>query len=174
MWIGFPTTQDYRWRKIWSLNTLLAIVQFTPPCQTRHRLDCFVVSGVVIWIESARQVRSVSGLYQSVSGGVMWPLDALRRKTHLSGGQFTPPHQTRLPRLPVDRRRRRVLFVYSVITVLYVSTFSGLTLLVGRQEGHPACKKLSSGVLAWLSVWSEVQTAYSPADATATHCLLLQ
>ena len=25
-------------------------------------------------------------------------------------------------------------------------------LLVGRQEGHPACKKLSGGVLAWLSV----------------------
>jgi len=34
--------------------------------------------------------------------------------------------------------------------------FSALTLLVGRQEGHPACKKLSGGVLAWLSVWSEV------------------
>jgi len=32
-----------------------------------------------------------------------------------------------------------------------------LTLLVGRQEGHPACKKLSGGVLAWLSVWGEVQ-----------------
>jgi len=31
-------------------------------------------------------------------------------------------------------------------------------LLVGRQEGHPACKKLSGEVLAWLSVWSEVQT----------------
>jgi len=28
-------------------------------------------------------------------------------------------------------------------------TFSALTLLVGRQEGHPACKKLSDGVLAW-------------------------
>ena len=54
-------------------------------------------------------------------------------------------------------------------------TFSALTLLVGRHKGHPACKKLSSyGVLAWLSVWSEVQTAYGPADATATHCLLLQ
>ena len=26
--------------------------------------------------------------------------------------------------------------------------FSALTLLVGQQEGHPACKKLSSGVLA--------------------------
>jgi len=33
-----------------------------------------------------------------------------------------------------------------------------LTLLAGRQEGHPACRKLSGGVLAWLSVWSEVQT----------------
>ena len=32
--------------------------------------------------------------------------------------------------------------------------FSALTLLVGRQEGHPACKKLSGGVLAWLSVWT--------------------
>jgi len=27
---------------------------------------------------------------------------------------------------------------------------SALTLLVGRQEGHPACKKVSGGVLAWL------------------------
>jgi len=36
--------------------------------------------------------------------------------------------------------------------------FNALTLLVGRQEGHPACKKLSGGVLAWLSAWSEVQT----------------
>ena len=49
-------------------------------------------------------------------------------------------------------------------------------LLVGRQEGHPACKKLSGGVLSWLSVWSDVQVcigAYGPADATATLCLLL-
>jgi len=37
-----------------------------------------------------------------------------------------------------------------------------LTLLVGRQEGHPASKKLSGGVLAWLSVWSEVQTCIWP------------
>jgi len=33
-----------------------------------------------------------------------------------------------------------------------------LTLLVGQQEGHPTCKKLRGGVLAWLSVWSKVQT----------------
>jgi len=42
--------------------------------------------------------------------------------------------------------------------VLLNNAFSALTLLVGRQEGHPACKKLSGGVLAWLSAWSEVQT----------------
>ena len=40
--------------------------------------------------------------------------------------------------------------------------FSALTLLVGQQEGHPAVKKLSSEVLAWLSVWSEVQTCIWP------------
>ena len=50
--------------------------------------------------------------------------------------------------------------------------FSALTLLVGRQEGHAACKKLSGEVLAWLSVWSEVQTCICPADATATHCTI--
>ena len=38
-------------------------------------------------------------------------------------------------------------------------SFSALTLLVGRQEGHPAYKKLTGGVLAWLSVWSKVHMA---------------
>jgi len=42
------------------------------------------------------------------------------------------------------------------------SAFSALSLLVGRQEGHLAYKKLSGGVLAWLSVWSEVQTCIWP------------
>jgi len=37
-----------------------------------------------------------------------------------------------------------------------VNAFSALMLLVGRQEGHPACKKLGGWVLEWLSVWSEV------------------
>ena len=30
------------------------------------------------------------------------------------------------------------------------------------QEGYPAYKKQSGGVLAWLSVWSEVQTCIWP------------
>jgi len=39
---------------------------------------------------------------------------------------------------------------------------SALTLLVGRQAGHPACKKLSGGMLVSLSVWSEVQACICP------------
>jgi len=38
-----------------------------------------------------------------------------------------------------------------------VLNFSALTLLVGRQEEHPACKKMSDEMLALLSVWNEVQ-----------------
>ena len=33
-----------------------------------------------------------------------------------------------------------------------VCAFSALTLLVGHQEEHQACKKLSDGVLVWLSL----------------------
>ena len=45
---------------------------------------------------------------------------------------------------------------------LQLFAFSALTLLVGQQEVHLACKKRSSGVLAWLSVWSQVQTCVQP------------
>ena len=37
-----------------------------------------------------------------------------------------------------------------------------MTPLVGWQEGHPACKKLSDGVLAWLFVWSDVHICIWP------------
>jgi len=43
-----------------------------------------------------------------------------------------------------------------------VIAFSALTLLIGQQEGHLACKKQSGGVLVWLSVWSKVQTGMWP------------
>ena len=48
-------------------------------------------------------------------------------------------------------------------------------LLVGQQEGHPACKKTEwwdAGVVMCLGQGADF--AYGPADATATHCLLLQ
>jgi len=40
---------------------------------------------------------------------------------------------------------------------MIILAFSALTRLVGWQEGHLACKKLSGGMLAWLCVWVQVQ-----------------
>ena len=45
-----------------------------------------------------------------------------------------------------------VLLSQSISQLSAACAFSALMLLVGRQEGHPACKKLSGEVLAWLSV----------------------
>jgi len=43
-----------------------------------------------------------------------------------------------------------VSFPYSSILFFLLSfAFSALMLLVGWQEGHPTCKKLSGGLLAW-------------------------
>jgi len=63
---------------------------------------------------------------------------------------------------------------FAVLSDKKCCAFSALTLLVGRQEGHPACKKLSVG--CWHGYLSGVMCrfAYGPADVTATHCLLLQ
>ena len=58
-------------------------------------------------------------------------------------------------RLSVYRRRvvhwRQLIFFCTVSPLL-----RALTLLVGWQEGHPACKKPSGGMLAWLCVWVKV------------------
>ena len=53
-------------------------------------------------------------------------------------------------------------WILFLLLFVFCHAFSALKLLVGRQEGHPACKKQSGGVLAWLSVWSEVQTCIWP------------
>ena len=57
--------------------------------------------------------------------------------------------------------------------LVFNCAFSALTLLVGRQEGHPACKK--TGVGCWHGYLSgaRCRLAYGLADATVTHCLLL-
>ena len=51
--------------------------------------------------------------------------------------------------------------IWYYFSCAFLFAFSALTLLVGRQKGHPACKN-SGGVLAWLSVWSEAQTCIWP------------
>ena len=47
-------------------------------------------------------------------------------------------------------------------TISIITSAHKKVLLVGGQEGHPACKKLSGGVLAWLCGWSEVHTCIWP------------
>ena len=60
------------------------------------------------------------------------------------------------------------MFIFTVSSVLW-SCWLG-----GRKGIRPVKNWLVwcwRGYLVWLSVWSEVQIAYGPADATATHCL---
>ena len=45
--------------------------------------------------------------------------------------------------------------------------FSALSLLVGRQEGHPACKKLDVGLLV-VRIWLELCTTYSSSNPVVT------
>ena len=65
---------------------------------------------------------------------------------------------TRSAAVVFGRHVSRYLSILCLFYVFNAYTSSALTLLVWRQEGHPACQKLRSGVLARLSVWSEVQT----------------
>jgi len=59
--------------------------------------------------------------------------------------------------------RLAIRFVYKYLYTDYA--FSALMLLVRQQEGHPFCKKLSGGMLAWLCVWVKVQISDGLADA---------
>jgi len=67
-----------------------------------------------------------------------------------------------------------LLLVFIIINNTVQFPFSALTLLFGWQEGHPACKNWVVG--CWRGYLSGVpcRFAYGPADATATHYLLLQ
>jgi len=91
-------------------------------------------------------------------------------RLHLRGGTnaaFAPQIDYCMQVRPHSQPHSRVLMHCLPCTELPLMTysviaFSALTLLVRQQEGHPACKKQSGGVLAWLSVWSEVQTCIWP------------
>jgi len=75
------------------------------------------------------------------------------------------------------RGRKNILRLENWLTQVAINLhvcFQFGTLLVGRQEGHPACKNLVMG--CWRDYLSGVwcRLAYGPADATAAHSLLLQ
>ena len=73
------------------------------------------------------------------------------RGLYISTATTTTQQHTHLVMVPSSARH----FTCTVIKY-YAFSFSALTLLAGRQEGHPTCKTLSGGVLASLSIWSEV------------------
>ena len=97
---GFPTTRDCRRQKIWVwTRSEQGLIHIGTPDRT-------VLRGCVNWVgPTARQVRSASecvGRRCATAGRT----DAKRICQVVGPTQFTPPHQTRLSRLPVDRRRR--------------------------------------------------------------------
>jgi len=66
--------------------------------------------------------------------------------------------------------RMRTSSVTDIKFILFLCCLNALTLLVGWQEGHLACKKLACLGAGWLSVWSEVPTCIWPSWC---HCHLL-
>jgi len=120
----------------------------------------------------------------SISGCVFWRFAAFmaqrRRRRTLLAVQSTPCR-------PCQRSSSSSFFIsphcstsqmrpIATVVLTYSYPFSALTLLVGHQERHPACKKTewwSAGVHGYLP-GVRCRLAYGPADATATHCLLLQ
>ena len=63
------------------------------------------------------------------------------------------------------------LHYVDLLWICCTTAFSALTLLVGRQEGHPACKNRVVGCWRGYLSGARCRLAYGPADATATHCL---
>ena len=115
---------------------------------------------MLVWLVSSTSQYSagllsrVSAVSRSLLSSVS---SALRRRR-----QFTAASRTQSPcaSLHSQRQLRRSVLIHIVSFYLLIysfNAFGALTLLVGRQEGHPACNKLSGGVLVWLSAWSEVQ-----------------
>jgi len=62
------------------------------------------------------------------------------------------------------------LFPVFVVAIFHFFAFSALMLLVGRQEGQKTVVGCWHGYLSG----ARCRLAYGPADATATHSLLLQ
>ena len=66
------------------------------------------------------------------------------------------------------------VYYFIIILLLLYYAFSAMKLLVGRQEGHSACKTWAVGCWHGYLSRARFRLAYGPADATATHCLLFQ
>ena len=55
----------------------------------------------------------------------------------------------------LDEHKQAMVLICGLLSLFFFMQVMAFRL---HQEGHPACKKLNGGVLAWLSAWSEVQS----------------
>jgi len=70
----------------------------------------------------------------------------------------TATHSKLLHTATSHQRSTSNLYKRTAVDLLLASVaFSALTLLAECLKEHPACKKFSDEVLAWLPVWSEMQ-----------------
>jgi len=83
--------------------------------------------------------------------GAHWRHLANTTDPSISGGDAA------LCQIAIMKCQRVLVLTVCIAWLTKYQAFSALTLLIGRQKEHPACKQLSDKVLAWLSVWSEVQ-----------------
>jgi len=127
------------------------------------RLDSIVIgrpNPEIIWYHNGRQVLSdrthkMVVNQDGVNSLIFQPVDlsdsGLYRCVAWNGGGEESFE------VSVNVTRKCHLLCCITIDVIVIVALSALTLLVGRQEEHPACKRLTGEVLAWLSVWNEVQ-----------------
>ena len=97
----------------------------------------------------------------------MWLVDGYRSQVHAVWSSVQCAYACKLNCVKVNnfcgqiQQKRSTLLSYVIATFLAeFSLFSGLTLLVWRQEGHPACRKLGVGLLV-MTIWLELCTTNS-------------
>ena len=96
--------------------------------------------------------------------------------TPLTFDLYSPPKPSVLQSwsyLEIRRELNRLYFILVVTLWQFWTDLCVFTLLVGRQEGHPACKKLGVGMLV-VMIWLELCTAYSSSCNHRFHRPLLQ
>ena len=68
----------------------------------------------------------------------------------------------------------KIIFIIIILVTCKLLGLQCFHAVGGRQEGHPACKNWVLGCGRGYLSGPRCRLAYGPADATATHCLLLQ
>jgi len=86
---------------------------------------------------------------------------------------LVPAHPGKPGKRAVKRVRVCVCILFYFVFYFFYFAFSFLTLLVGRHEGHPACRKLIGGVLAWLFVCVEVPSGMLRRDISCRFIIII-